>query len=555
MATYNTPGVYVEEVSNLAPSVVQVPTAIPAFIGYTQTGFSGPGPSIARINTLLDYTNLFGQANPSAFSVDGNLNVSRSDADTNNFLMYYALQMYFLNGGSTCYIISIGGYTTTTTSTDGTSTTSATVPAKADFEAGLSLLAKQDEPTLVVLPDAVNLPQNDFYALGQESLALCENLADRFAILDVPYTWTTSVRDATNFRSGIGINNLCYGAAYYPYLLTSLSYQYLETGVQVTNGSVYSSDANGLTVNQLSNGIAAFVSIVVGTGSAISFDTTTTPGTLAITLPAATSAASGTTALAVANAWSSWTGASNNFNITANGDGSTVLTAIASTQLKVKQQALSDIKSTNTALYNQVKSALSAQTIIIPPSSTLAGVYVSVDGSRGVWKAPANISLASVIAPVAQISNADQSDLNVDASTGKSINAIRAFTGQGTLVWGARTLAGNDNDWRYISVRRLFITIEESCLKASSFAVFEPNDAVTWLKVQSMIESYLYGLWEQGALAGSDQNSAYFVNVGLGKTMTPQDVLEGRMIVEVGVAPVRPAEFIILRFTQLIQQS
>ncbi|MGB1017168.1 MAG: phage tail sheath family protein, partial [Nannocystaceae bacterium] len=137
----------------------------------------------------------------------------------------------------------------------------------------------------------------------------------------------------------------------------------------------------------------------------------------------------------------------------------------------------------------------------------------------------------------------------------KSINAIRAFAGKGTLVWGARTLAGNDNEWRYVPVRRLFITVEESVQKASAFAVFEPNDSTTWLKVKGMIESYLYGLWEQGGLAGSSPEAAYFVNVGLGKTMTPQDVLEGRMHVEIGLAAVRPAEFIILRFSHKLQEA
>ena len=145
--------------------------------------------------------------------------------------------------------------------------------------------------------------------------------------------------------------------------------------------------------------------------------------------------------------------------------------------------------------------------------------------------------------------------MNVDTTGGKSINAIRAFTGKGTLVWGARTLAGNDNEWRYVPVRRLFIMIEESCRKSTAFAVFEPNTLTTWLKVKGMIESFLYGLWQQGALAGAKPEDAYFVNVGLGKTMTPQDVLEGRMIVEIGVAAVRPAEFIILRFSHKLQQS
>ncbi|MCA9693558.1 MAG: phage tail sheath family protein, partial [Myxococcales bacterium] len=174
---------------------------------------------------------------------------------------------------------------------------------------------------------------------------------------------------------------------------------------------------------------------------------------------------------------------------------------------------------------------------------------------RGVWKAPANVSLSSVLGPVEKITDAAQERLNVDPIAGKSINAIRAFAGRGTLIWGARTLAGNDNEWRYVPVRRLFITIEESTRKATAFAVFEPNDATTWLKVKGMIESYLYGLWERGALAGATPDAAFFVNVGLGTTMTAQDVLEGRMNVAIGVAAVRPAEFIILRFSHKLQEA
>jgi phage tail sheath protein FI len=172
-----------------------------------------------------------------------------------------------------------------------------------------------------------------------------------------------------------------------------------------------------------------------------------------------------------------------------------------------------------------------------------------------VCKAPANVAVTSVIDLTRTFTDAQQGALNVDPTGGRSINVIRSFIGRGTLVWGARTLAGNDNEWRYIPVRRLFITIEESTKKASAFSVFEPNDATTWLKVRAMIESYLYGLWQRGALAGARPEAAYFVNVGLGKTMTPQDVLEGRMIVEIGVAAVRPSEFIILRFTHKLQAA
>ena len=97
--------------------------------------------------------------------------------------------------------------------------------------------------------------------------------------------------------------------------------------------------------------------------------------------------------------------------------------------------------------------------------------------------------------------------------------------------------------------------IEESARKATAFAVFEPNDATTWLKVKGMLESYLYGLWEQGALQGSTPEAAYYVNVGLGKTMSQQDVLEGKMVVEIAVAAVRPAEFIILRFSHKLIEA
>jgi len=163
--------------------------------------------------------------------------------------------------------------------------------------------------------------------------------------------------------------------------------------------------------------------------------------------------------------------------------------------------------------------------------------------------------LAGVISSTEKLTNYDQESLNVDAIAGKSINAIRMFAGKGTLVWGARTLAGNDNEWRYVSVRRLFNYIEESVQKATGFAVFEPNAPVTWLKVKTMISVFLEGLWKQGALAGSDTSQAFFVNVGLGTTMTEDDILAGYMNIEIGISAVRPAEFIVLKFSHKLQNS
>lgn len=205
--------------------------------------------------------------------------------------------------------------------------------------------------------------------------------------------------------------------------------------------------------------------------------------------------------------------------------------------------------------YKSIKDFIVRKKSTIPPSGIIAGIYSKVDSTRGVWKAPANISINSVFDVTEKISNKSQEELNVDVVAGKSINAIRPFAGKGILVWGARTLAGNDNEWRYVSVRRFFNMAEESIKKSTYWAVFEPNDANLWIKVKAMVENYLTDKWRDGALAGAKPEDAFFVNVGLGKTMTSQDILEGRLIIEIGMAVVRPAEFIILRFMHKMQES
>jgi phage tail sheath protein FI len=200
-----------------------------------------------------------------------------------------------------------------------------------------------------------------------------------------------------------------------------------------------------------------------------------------------------------------------------------------------------------------IVTAIKRELSLTPPSGTVAGVYAFVDRTRGVWKAPANVSIQGE--PAEQIDFFEQEELNVDVTGGKSINAIRSFTGLGTLIWGARTLAGNDNEWRYVPVRRFFNMVEESVKKSTHWAVFEPNDANLWTKVKGMIENYLIQKWRDGALAGATPADAFYVKVGLPLTMTAQDILEGKLIIEIGMAVVRPAEFIILKFSHKMQQS
>lgn len=207
------------------------------------------------------------------------------------------------------------------------------------------------------------------------------------------------------------------------------------------------------------------------------------------------------------------------------------------------------------SFYKNLKTELQDEFNTLPPSGAVVGVYARIDETRGVFKAPANATVNAVSTPTVLISRDVQNGLNVEPIAGKSINAIRVFAGKGVLVWGARTLAGNDNEWRYVPVRRFFIFAEESIKKATEQFVFEPNDANTWVKVRALIENFLRIQWQLGALAGARDDDAFFVRVGLGETMTQQDILEGRMIVEIGMAVVRPAEFIILRFSHKMQEA
>lgn len=556
---YNVPGVYVEEVSTLPPSVAGVATAIPAFVGYTEKALNKNGVAlpanevvIKRVDTFLEYEQFFGsQPKLAKFAMEGGVikrkaATGSSDAgELHSHLMYYALRMYFDNGGGSCYIVSVGRYATDAGTANAISAN--------DIQAGITKLEEFDEPTLVVLPDAVNLPVADYYASCVQVLNQCNDLKDRFGIFDV----LSADTDASGFRQNIGSNHLKYGAAYTPYLNTSLAYQYDDADVDVGSAFYqYNSGSNGFLVPYMvsdAGGVTPKIAVTADAdaGATTNFTVVEDGTTISLTIDVASDA----TAKKVVSDWAAFSGNTGKYSITIVGDGSKSVASKASASMSTASLSLADIKDSFTALYNQIKASLRDQRVVLPSSAAIAGVYASVDRDRGVWKAPANVSVNSVIEPSRTITNAQQGRLNVDATSGKSINVIRSFSGRGTLVWGARTLAGNDNEWRYVNVRRLFTYMEESIQKSTSFVVFEPNTATTWLKVKGLVESFLYGLWQQGALAGSTPESAYFVNIGLGKTMSSQDILEGKLIVEVGAAASRPAEFVVLRFMHKLQES
>ena len=178
----------------------------------------------------------------------------------------------------------------------------------------------------------------------------------------------------------------------------------------------------------------------------------------------------------------------------------------------------------------------------------MAGIYARVDNTRGVWKAPANEVVRNATGLSVHYNEAEQGKLNP-----KGINLIRSLPGMGIRVWGARTCS-SDGNWKYINVRRLFIYLEESIKANTSWAVFEPNDENLWSRVSGTIRVFLTTLWRDGALTGSTSDEAFFVNVGK-STMTQDDILNGRLICVIGVAPVRPAEFVIFRITQKMEDA
>jgi len=180
-------------------------------------------------------------------------------------------------------------------------------------------------------------------------------------------------------------------------------------------------------------------------------------------------------------------------------------------------------------------------TRFVPPSGVVAGVFARTDERRGVWKAPAGVEVDGVVGLGEAYTDARQDLLNPNA-----VNVIREFPQRGIMVWGART-ASDDSEWRYVPVRRLANMIERSIVRDTQWVVFEPNAEPLWVNIRSSIEGFLSDLWKDGALAGAKPKDAFFVKVGLGETMTQDDVDAGRLIVTIGFAPMRPAEFTIVR--------
>ncbi|MDF2177195.1 phage tail sheath C-terminal domain-containing protein [Aliiglaciecola sp. CAU 1673] len=542
MGQMKTPGVYIVEKNAFPNSIVEVATAVPAFIGYTQFAQNGKKSlhnTPMRITSMAEFHKFFGFAATSQFSLaeaekdpkgvqfQGKDKRYQLQQDAGKFQLYRAMMLFYQNGGGPCYVVSVGSYL----GDDGKE--NAVAPDK--LTAGVDTLLKEQEPTMVLVPDAILLGEADCISVQQAVLAHCGGkMRNRVAILDI-YDGYKDRQDESgdcieNFRSKLGINYLDFASAYYPWVNTTIV---LDRDLSFEN---ISSLAILQEVIRQERGIA-------DAEVAIADDAPAAKKAELLKLNQQIKLVNG-----LSTDWST---------VKADPvDGESEDENKARTKSKVEAEKLQLHKALKalSPAYVEVLAHIRQQLNLLPPAAAMAGIYTMVDNSLGVWKAPANVSLSAVVSPAVNISHDEQEDLNVTTS-GKSINAIRTYIGEGTLVWGARTLDGNSLDWRYINVRRTMIMLEESIRLATKAYVFENNTANTWATIKSMIRNFLTGIWKRGGLAGASPEDAFSVSVGLGETMTGEDILEGILRVTVLVALIRPAEFIEITFQQQMQKS
>lgn len=521
-----TPGVYVTEFNAFPPSVVGVETAIPAFIGYTQTADISGKPVYnqpIKIGSMADFMSIFGEGFKPIYEITdaaadaaekGDYDFKVYDPDTkktnyylltqtgsSEFNLYNSMRLFYANGGGTCYVISVGDYTN-----GGTVPTGVTIDAD-KLLTGLAAVAEQVGPTMLVVPEAILLANDGttdkpwesakYQSIVRAMLEQCGSLQDRVAILDVYGSQYAKKENldaiVERFHLDVGDKSLNYGMSYFPFLETTV---------------VPVSDFNYMNISDPS-------------------------GTLTEVLT-----------------WENINlyGKDTSRNIAVQADITKMATTTEGTDVTTLNQNLV----ASLPLLTNILNVIVSKNDQLPSSGAMAGVFTYTDANKGVWNAPANMTLSAVNRPSYKLNADQQGDLNVPVN-GKAIDALREFPGRGTVVWGARTLDGNSNDWRYIQVRRTLIYIEQSIKNAMDPYVFAANDGNTWVKVTSMVSAFLQSLWSRGGLMGATASEAFTVQCGLGSTMTPQNILDGYMIVQVTVQMIRPAEFIELTFKQQMQ--
>ncbi len=517
--TIKTPGVYIQEANAFPNSVVPVATAVPAFIGYTpKAEYEGKSyyNKPVKITSFADFQTFFmledsalpteptKQYHPQYYLIEQETKPNAGDYmiiagkyysllpdPATIYYFYNSVRLFYQNGGADAYIVAVGSYgnaSDTALKTPGEQIVNPNIKLS-DLTQGLALLKKEQEPTMYICPEATLLSESDNATLMQ-----------------------TMLRQAKEMQTAICILDIIGGDDPDPVLYTQDIERFRKnTG---TEGLKYGAS------------YYPFIGTNVIQSSEIDF-TNLFGGDVTKLAPLINSPSE------------------------PNESAEKILQLITSPPSKpLTNNQLQNALVTASTTYSQIMKHVLARANVLPACGAMAGIYTANDNNRGVWHAPANTGIASATHLPIRLSDSQQADLNVDAVSGKSINAIRFFSGKGILVWGARTLDGNSQDWRYIPVRRTITFLAQSIKLAVRAYVFEPNNATTWGAIKSMISNFLTSIWQQGGLQGTNPDDAFQVGIGLGSTMTANDLANDELRVEVSVAITRPAEFIVITFTQ-----
>jgi phage tail sheath protein FI len=517
ITNYRMPGVYVTETDIFPPPMAGVQTAVPAFIGYTGKA-DVKGDSVlfkpVQVGSLADFETIFGTGHHPRYNLveakgdaPADLNFGKTayrlvPHDGKRFIFHQCMRLYFDNGGGTCYIVSVGDYQSTVN--------------KDDLLKGLKVIEDQTGPTILAAPEAVLLKDtSSFNAVVQAMLSQCAEKKDRFALLDIHAPLDPKQDDFGSkhnelieaFRAGAVAGDLSYGASYFPHLNTTL---------------LQPSDFNLTNFNFAQPFLSTFESALKEAVSS-SYQ----PESPYIT--ALTARINEIKSLAV-------------LEQTALEQSDPEQTDTVRKLSQINQELVAGLPALKAAYQ-----VMASQLNVLPPTPAIAGILAHNDSARSIWTAPANVELNSVVAPTVKVSRGAEENFAVP-DDGKAVNLIKSFPGRGTMVWGARTLDGNNYKLRYIQVRRTIMYIEQSIAQVIKPFDSAANTEQTWKMVTSLISGFLKGVWREGGLVGASPDQAFAVQCGLATTMTPQDIMNGDMIVQVTVAMIHPAEFIELTF-------
>jgi phage tail sheath protein FI len=465
MTTYRNPGIPLEEISFFQPSVVEVETALPAFVGYTAKATRKYAGDLrltpTKISSMREFENLFGFPYENEVTIhvynvgcDG-FALSEIVESSLQYILYYSVKLYFDNGGGSCYIVSVDLYQrpqqVVLRKSAGTKLFG--------LLDGLDKLAEVDDLSLIVIPEAVKLSKPDYALLVQSVLLQCYTLGNRFSIFDL-YNGDSIDPDLNHNCELFGRKYLNYGSAYYPFIKTTIHpyVNHEESNIRVT--------------------------------------------------------------------------------------------------LAGESFGLDEIRQANMTLYKFAKKILRERYIVLPSCGAIAGTYATTDKMKGVWKSPTHLNLACVSELAVSNDILLNEVVHPDHESSRPVNSIRNVSGKmkGTFVWGARTLAGKEDEEEFVSVNRFIIMVKESIRSSTSWVTFERNDSETWTKIRNMIEKYLTRKWQDGALAGVTPQQAFYVNCGLDVSMTSRDIFEGILNIDIGLAILRPLEFFAIKISHQLRK-